>query len=430
MENGSAGPLSLAVVGAGPIGIEMAIGAARRGVRVQLFEKGEGPACTVESYSHVKLFSPWEINSTEVGRKALEESGAPALNLEECPAGREFVDSYLAPLLKCIADTPGCKVHMATEVVSIGRGFLLKGESINGGQIKFPLGRPLVNKERQRTPFRILVRDADGEERFEEGFDMVADCSGCYFRQDTANWAGPGGLPALGERALRAKGRIWSIIPDVLGAERDRFAGRRTAVVGGGYSAATTVKLLLQLASKEAGTEILWATRCEGDPYEVIEDDVLPDRKVLCELGNEIARGDLNGVDYISGSGLRAISSGAEGRLKLTFDVAGSDEPRSEEADELVTCVGYHPDASLYEELQVHQCYASDGPIKLAASLMGASGDCMKQAAPGVDMLKNPEPGFFILGSKSYGRNSAFLLKIGFEQVKVVLDAIAPESSS
>ncbi len=33
-------------------------------------------------------------------------------------------------------------------------------------------------------------------------------------------------------------------------------------------------------------------------------------------------------------------------------------------------------------------------------------------------MLVNPEPGFFILGMKSYGRNSAFLLSTGYEQVR------------
>ncbi|CAE7469922.1 unnamed protein product [Symbiodinium natans] len=89
-----------------------------------------------------------------------------------------------------------------------------------------------------------------------------------------------------------------------------------------------------------------------------------------------------------------------------------------------VSQVGYHPDTSIYEELQVHQCYASNGPIKLAATLIGGSGDCLKQVAAGADALKNPEPGFFILGSKSYGRKSSFLLKIGHEQVMTVLDAL------
>ena len=36
----------------------------------------------------------------------------------------------------------------------------------------------------------------------------------------------------------------------------------------------------------------------------------------------------------------------------------------------------------------------------------------------------NPERDFFVLGAKSYGRNSAFLLKLGFEQVASVLELL------
>ena len=38
--------------------------------------------------------------------------------------------------------------------------------------------------------------------------------------------------------------------------------------------------------------------------------------------------------------------------------------------------------------------------------------------------LRNPEANFFILGAKSYGRNSHFLLKTGFEQVREVFTLI------
>jgi hypothetical protein len=77
----------------------------------------------------------------------------------------------------------------------------------------------------------------------------------------------------------------------------------------------------------------------------------------------------------------------------------------------------------------VHECYATCGPIKLAAALIGESGggDCLAQAGHGPETLVNPEPGFFILGSKSYGRNSQFLLRVGWEQVDQVFSLIAGE---
>ena len=44
--------------------------------------------------------------------------------------------------------------------------------------------------------------------------------------------------------------------------------------------------------------------------------------------------------------------------------------------------------------------------------------------AQGAKALRNPEPNFFILGAKSYGRNSNFLLRTGFTQVREVFTLI------
>jgi len=81
--------------------------------------------------------------------------------------------------------------------------------------------------------------------------------------------------------------------------------------------------------------------------------------------------------------------------------------------------VGYHPDVAITRELQVHYCYASEGTMKLAAAILGAGGgDCLAQVAHGPESLQNPEPDFFVLGAKSYGRNPQFLLSIGHQQVR------------
>jgi hypothetical protein len=407
----------------------MALGAALRGLDVELFERSSSCAGHVQSYEFVQLFSPWSLNTTEVGRAALQRLGLSLPDESAFPTGRELLDQYLSPLLKAFQSTSHCcGVHFNTEVVAVGRGALLKGESIGGGSTKMPKGKPLVLSERRETPFRLLICQAD-EERFIEGFDFVADCSGSY-NADLANWIGVGGLPAVGERALRGKGRLWRTIPNVLGADRNRFAGKRSLLVGSGMSAATTLRNVASLAEAEAGTTCLWLTRNEREPFTVIDNDVLPQRKALSELGNKAAAGAVNGIVYIGGAAVKAIEEDSNKRLRVTLECHGATTPRIEEVDEVIGCCGYHPDTRLYQELQVHQCYASDGPMKLAATLLGASGDCLQQTSAGVDTLKSPEPGFFILGSKSYGRNSAFLLKIGHEQVQSVLDLLVPKSDS
>ncbi|MCA9269942.1 MAG: hypothetical protein KDA41_15785, partial [Planctomycetales bacterium] len=95
------------------------------------------------------------------------------------------------------------------------------------------------------------------------------------------------------------------------------------------------------------------------------------------------------------------------------------------ECDRIIANVGYRPDASLYAELQVHQCYATDGPMKLAAALTQAdSADCLAQQSAGAQALVNPEPSFYILGSKSFGRNSNFLYSLGLAQIREVFSLI------
>ena len=86
--------------------------------------------------------------------------------------------------------------------------------------------------------------------------------------------------------------------------------------------------------------------------------------------------------------------------------------------DHVIGLTGYRPDLSIFRELQIHQCYATEGPIKLAASLLNQSShDCLKVEQGAGELLNNPEPNFYILGMKSYGRKSGFLFQTGLQQI-------------
>jgi hypothetical protein len=45
------------------------------------------------------------------------------------------------------------------------------------------------------------------------------------------------------------------------------------------------------------------------------------------------------------------------------------------------------------------------------------AGDCLAQTTHGAETLRTTEPGFFVLGAKSYGRNPDFLMRVGYGQV-------------
>jgi len=219
-------------------------------------------------------------------------------------------------------------------------------------------------------------------------------------------------------------------VPDV---EQAGFAGKSVLVIGSGYSAITTITNVLALKKHSPKTEIHWFTRRRtknGEPgvYTVIKDDVLPQRLSLCVLGNELAAESGAANARARHQVVRSIAKVEEvhGRVRVHYYPGDSDTTAVLDVDHIVSNCGYRPDMSLARELQVHYCWASDGPMNLAASLLGsAGGDCLAQVSAGVDLLKNPEANFFVLGGKSYGRNSTFLMKLGIEQVETVFKHLA-----
>ena len=63
--------------------------------------------------------------------------------------------------------------------------------------------------------------------------------------------------------------------------------------------------------------------------------------------------------------------------------------------------------------------------MNLAAALLASpSADCLVQTSQGVDTLRTPEPDFYILGQKSYGRNPTFLMRVGWEQIDEVFSLL------
>ncbi|GAA1116478.1 hypothetical protein GCM10009630_12660 [Kribbella jejuensis] len=72
------------------------------------------------------------------------------------------------------------------------------------------------------------------------------------------NVLGDSGIPARNE--LAADG-VAHALADVFGTDRGRYAGRPTAVIGAGHSAATTLLDLGRSPMRNPGTEIVWVVR-------------------------------------------------------------------------------------------------------------------------------------------------------------------------
>ncbi|HYV39325.1 MAG TPA: NAD(P)-binding domain-containing protein [Gemmataceae bacterium] len=400
----------IAILGAGPIGIEAALYARKLDLAVTVYERGR-IAEYVQRWGHVRLFSPFAMNSTSLGRATIraEKPKHEFPGDNDCTTGREHFRKYLEPL--AASEPLKGVITTETQVMRVGRRGFLKGEAPG-------------DAKRGRQPFRLLLRDKQGKERIEEA-DIVLDCTGTYGQH---RWLGDGGIPALGE--LGAEQQISYQLDDILGDKQSTYSGKTVLVVGGGYSAATTVCNLAELSRKAVDTWVHWAARSSGSqPIRRIANDPLRERDRLAARANTLATRTDDSVEFHAATTIDAIETAGQDRgFKVTARQAGQTVIWN--VDRIVANLGYTPDTNLCRELQIHECYASLGPMKLAATLLGqGGGDCLKLANSGPDTLRNPEPNFYILGAKSYGRNSHFLLRAGFEQVRDVFTLITGKAN-
>jgi len=390
----------LIVLGAGPSALEVAASyvTATNIPRISLLEK-DSTLCggILNSWPNVRMFSTMEHNMTELGMQLI--GGDAKFDLAEAPTGKEFVEGYCNKLAEALLSTGRVFFHYDTTVISLSR-------TTNGG-------KAILCSSRETQSFRILAVNTKSPEQEIEFFGTtVVDCTGIVYDGPM----GAGGSHALGEKNLQATLRRNIALPN-----ENSHCGKDIVVIGSGYSAATTVINLLE-AESGPPRSLKWLTRRDIIPiYDVIADDVLPLRKALCKKANEIIS-DGGIVTHMGGATITKINKTSEYKDRLRSELVLGDS--TVVPFDIIFChVGGRPDTAISRELQIHTCYATEGPMKLAASLMGGSGDCMAQLSAGVETLKTTEPGFWVCGSKSYGRKGGYLHKIGGQQAKEIAEA-------
>lgn len=398
---------TVAILGGGPIGLETLLACREKSLNAALYERNTIGA-NVAQWQHVTLFSPFEINHSTRGSRRLKQEGYEVPAAEALLTGAEFLEHYMKPLAE-LPDIKNC-IHQNTTVQQVGRERVLKGDLIG-------------SETRKESRFRLLL--SAGNNSSIATADYVIDCTGTF---NNHNWLGSGGIPCPGEREFGE--RISYRLPDVLGVDRNTYQNKSTLVIGSGYSAATNLVALADLAAEHPKSKVYWMVRHRREqPITPIAEDRLEQRVRLTERANQLAVED-SPVTFIQGAVVNSISDSdlPQGELRVEFQSLPEATPTELIVDNIIANVGFRPDRTLNEELQVHECYATHGPMKLAATLMGeTSADCLTQASHGVATLKSPEPNFYILGSKSYGRSSKFLLKVGLEQVEEVVNSIHEE---
>jgi thioredoxin reductase len=383
--------LHVVVIGAGPVGLAAAAHLHEQGIRFLVLEAGDQVGASVRQWGHVGLFSPWRYNIDTAARRLLDAAGWAAPDNDDLPTGTQLVEDYLQPLAMLPANAP--HLRLGARVTAISR----------------------VGADRVRTAGRadlpFVLRLADGTE-FNAA--VIIDASGTW---RTPNPLGVNGLPAHGEPD--AADVIDHALPDVLGTDRDAHAGKHTIVVGSGHSAANTLLDLARLAETVPGTRITWAVR-SGSAQRAFggEDaDQLPARGALGAGLHAMV--DTGKLTLVTGFGVHTVRRDGE---TITLVAAGG---RTLTADRVVSATGFRPDHSLASELRLDLDPILGCTRTLADLIDPNIHSCGTVSPHGYRELGQPEPNYYTVGMKAYGRAPTFLMATGYEQVRSIAAALA-----
>lgn len=397
--------LPVAIIGAGPVGLAAAAHLLRRGETPLVLEAGATSGANVAQWGHVRFFSPWKYCIDSAARELLEERGWTEPDPDAYPTGHELVERYLAPL----AATPQLAPHIryGVRVVSVTRRGFDK----------------MKTEGRDDAPFLLHIRATEGVDGSRAPDEMllaraVIDASGAWA---TPNPLGASGTPAIGEREL--SDHIAYGIPDALGADRARYAGRRVMIVGSGHSAFNNIVDLAELARQTPGTSIVWVIRkATGNTlYGGGESDALPARGALGQHVRELV--EAGALRVVAGFRALALAQEQDG-IAVTGERNG-EEVTLAPVDEIIVATGLRPDLTPLSELRLALDSTTESPVALAPLIDPNLHSCGTVPPHGAVELAHPERDFYIAGMKSYGRAPTFLLLTGYEQARSIAAALA-----
>ncbi len=234
-------PATIAIVGAGPVGIEAAIYARFLGYFVSIFEQRR-VAHRMLDWHDRPLAVTVEECTTSMGHAAIAAQNSEYIRKgsKEVFTGRTYAEEYLLPLAK--TDLLFDDIHFLSPVVDVSRYRTFITDEID-------------MQERCNDEFRILV---EGRHRgpWVSRADVVIDCRGPTQKQ---SGFGPGGGLAIGEKELRELFLLHTPLDRKF--DPKTVVGKHVFLAGQSIRAGQFAREYLSLFGDEASSRLTWAIR-------------------------------------------------------------------------------------------------------------------------------------------------------------------------
>lgn len=370
-------PATIAIVGAGPAGVEAALYARFLGYFVMLFDTRR-VGHRLMACGHQLLEQPWSEVTSPLGLAALAAQGSG----KELPASdarvsyRQYVEQYLVPVAR--TDLLYESVQINSPVTSISRTCCSPGRAI-----------PLTHRAEQE--FRLLIESQQRGE-YTQLADIVLDCSGLSIRPGLAS----GGGLAVGEQASLQEVLLGRV--DVLGKQRERLAGKHALIFGRDWAACANALDIVRLAQEAQGTRATWIVPKQLGDQEPLSLPADTSAEFVAAAQRLVTNQDSDSpTACIAAWGIEAARfDAAEGwRLRLQVE---EEETLDVQGDVFINCRDARRDWNIVDSM----------PLATEIAANGLTG----------------EPHYYVLGHKAVGPDMSFAVPLIFEQIKQVFARI------
>lgn len=357
------------IVGAGPIGIAIAVRLFLSKRTFLILEKGASVGANILEWGHIHLFSNWQECVDSKSQKLLNEYIQSTFVLEDFPTGNEFVNQYLKPLanLKQLKTN----IQLNSNVQNVSFDNTIKEFTLTYHQ----------NKESRIVKSKTVI-----------------DASGTWGNYNT--------LVKNQTKSLRS---TYFGIPNskqIL----DYFQNATVAIVGSGHTAMNSIALTTQYSN----ANIYWVIRSKDTRFE--KSKVGGKGKNLEEI--VIRSIEQNRTQLITNFQVKEIF-----KIEKQLNLVSEGGTALSGIDFLIQNIGANADYSFLHNIPLDLDSTFNTPKSLANKIDPRLHTCNTLSYSFQETLIS-EIDYYVVGMKSFGTASNFLLSSGYKILDTLINHI------